>query len=277
MLTPVTAGLAVGNAVGGGTANGVLYANGTGNLATSAGLAFNGATLTLPLGSSATPSLILGNNATNGLVGIGANIYIVVGGGYWGTLDLSNNIFALNSSTTFAWSSGSNSSTGWDVTLNRVSVGALRVGNGNSGINYGSIITGTTDAATTTTPVGSTVTHTTSGVPAAGFGCSQLFTAQSSTTVGQHVGSVVASWVVSTDASRTGRVALFASDYSGIDREGLRVESDGTQAKIGLYGVAATARPTLTYSRGGAGETAAVAAIRVALASLGIVLDSTIA
>jgi len=46
---------------------------------------------------------------------------------------------------------------------------------------------------------------------------------------------------------------------------------------VGLFGVAPVIQPVLTYSKSGAGETAAVAAIRVALASLGIVLDSTIA
>jgi hypothetical protein len=77
------------------------------------------------------------------------------------------------------------------------------------------------------------------------------------------------------DTSYLGRLILKASDHTGTDREGLRVESDGTQALLGFYGANAVARPTLSYSRSGAGETAAVAAIRQALASLGLVIDST--
>lgn len=47
---------------------------------------------------------------------------------------------------------------------------------------------------------------------------------------------------------------------------------DGTT--VGFYGVTPVARPTLTYSR--TGETAAETQLRTALASLGLVLDSTV-
>lgn len=46
---------------------------------------------------------------------------------------------------------------------------------------------------------------------------------------------------------------------------------------FGAFGVTEAAQPTLSYSRSGAGETTAVAAIRTSLASLGWVKDSTTA
>lgn len=60
-------------------------------------------------------------------------------------------------------------------------------------------------------------------------------------------GRVTSAFGASTDASRTGRVSLLACDFTGTDREGIRVESDGTQALVGFYGHAAVAKaPTPT-------------------------------
>jgi hypothetical protein len=48
-------------------------------------------------------------------------------------------------------------------------------------------------------------------------------------------------------------------------------------AYVGFYNTTPVTRPVLSYSRGGAGESAAAAAIRVALASTGLIQDSTTA
>jgi hypothetical protein len=80
-------------------------------------------------------------------------------------------------------------------------------------------------------------------------------------------------WVTSTDATRTARLALSAYDASAA-REGLRVEADGTAARLGFFGSAAVAKPTVTGSRGG---NAALASALTALASLGLMTDSSTA
>jgi Pectate lyase superfamily protein len=51
----------------------------------------------------------------------------------------------------------------------------------------------------------------------------------------------------------------------------------GTGDRVGFYGTTPATRPVLNYSRGGAGETAAEAAMRAALATLGLITDSTTA
>lgn len=95
-----------------------------------------------------------------------------------------------------------------------------------------------------------TISHNSTGTPAAGFGAGLLFTLESSTTVDQSAARFTVAWKVATHASRTVTSKWLASDFNG-EREGLCVESDGTQALIGAYGVAAVARPsayTQTFS-----------------------------
>jgi hypothetical protein len=137
------------------------------------------------------------------------------------------------------------STTGWstaDTTLSRDAAGYLRVRSETAGGNVG-----------------------------------LRFKSKSSTTANQSVGLVEGVWATSTEASRKGRLIGSASDFTGTDREGWRVESDGTQALLSFFGGTAVARPVLSYSRSGAGETAAAAALRQALAVLGLVTDSTTA
>jgi len=81
-------------------------------------------------------------------------------------------------------------------------------------------------------------------------------------------------WVfaTATDASRKGRLSLGAHDALtsvGGPREGVRVESDGTQALLGFYGVTAVARAVLAT---GAGHT--VDDVITALQNLGLVKQS---
>jgi hypothetical protein len=82
------------------------------------------------------------------------------------------------------------------------------------------------------------------------------------------------SWLDSTDATRTSRVTHHV--YSGATKvEYLRAEGDGAGGvKIGILGATAITRPTVTGSRGG---NAALASLLTALASLGLITDSTTA
>jgi hypothetical protein len=86
--------------------------------------------------------------------------------------------------------------------------------------------------------------------------------------------SMIGEWVNSTDATRMSRNRLVAYDYNG-QREGFRVEGDGSQPLIAFYGSEAVPQPSLTYSR--STETTAAAQIRAALVALGLVADNTTA
>jgi hypothetical protein len=67
------------------------------------------------------------------------------------------------------------------------------------------------------------------------------FNRRSSTTGGRQVADLIGEFVVSTDASRTGRFKLRATDFNAT-REVLRGEADGTNPKIGFLGANAVAR-----------------------------------
>ncbi len=95
----------------------------------------------------------------------------------------------------------------------------------------------------------------------------------SSTTTQRDMAYVDAAWADSTDASRKGRLLFYTVDASA-SREGLRIETDGSAAKIGFLGASAVTRPTVTGSRGG---NAALASLLTALANLGLITDSTTA
>lgn len=75
----------------------------------------------------------------------------------------------------------------------------------------------------------------------------------SSTTTGRNLGNIAFTWATATDASRMGRVAIFASDASGTDREGIRIESSGSAPLVGFYGATAVAQATSTAGLTAAG------------------------
>lgn len=79
-------------------------------------------------------------------------------------------------------------------------------------------------------------------------------------------------WSEPTDAIRTGQLNLYASDYSGTDRLGWSIGSDGTQALIGAYGTSPVARQTVTGSKD---SNAALASLITALETLGLITDDT--
>ncbi len=90
----------------------------------------------------------------------------------------------------------------------------------------------------------------------------------SSTSTDRVVGKLACGFSTGTDASRTGYLALSATDYGG-DREGLRVDSNGSAALLGFYGVTPIARAVLAT---GAGHT--VDDVIQALQNLGLVKQS---
>lgn len=96
----------------------------------------------------------------------------------------------------------------------------------------------------------------------------------SSTSTRRDLGYLDMAFVVSTDASHTGRVTLSAADYSSSHtgrREGFRVESDGTQVLTSVNGVAAVARAAaIATPTDLATCITAVTAIRDAIKNFGI-------
>jgi len=98
------------------------------------------------------------------------------------------------------------------------------------------------DTATNTITPTKVWRHNTSGTPAAGYGSSLGVQLQSSTTINRNAAQMQTQWIVATDATRTARYTLFASDFAA-DRECLRIEASGTAAMIGFLGHAAQARP----------------------------------
>lgn len=86
------------------------------------------------------------------------------------------------------------------------------------------------------------------------------------------VAECVHSWVTSTDATRKARFVWNVFDTAA--REVMRGEASGSAPMVGFLGAAAVARPNVTGSRGG---NAALASLLTAIASLGLITDSTTA
>lgn len=112
--------------------------------------------------------------------------------------------------------------------------------------------------------------------PSAGFGGLFPLNAEDSTTDGQNVAVIKFLWRVATHASRQGNLVLSACDSAsgGGGREGVRIGADGTNPMIGFLGATEVARQTVTGSRGG---NAALASFLTAIATEGLITDSTTA
>jgi hypothetical protein len=111
------------------------------------------------------------------------------------------------------------------------------------------------DSGTTNQVQALIVDHTSSGTPAAGFGTRFYFKAKSDTTVSRAQGNIASSWVVATDASRTGRMVLYASDFANDSREGMRVEATGSATAISFFGANAVTQRTMAAWTGTATRT----------------------
>lgn len=104
-----------------------------------------------------------------------------------------------------------------------------------------SLTNATTNAAVTVGTLTKNVTG--AGVGAAGLGPRLVFAAESSTTVDTQQADITATWTDATHASRKTRLALSASD-SAAAREGMRIEADGSVARLGFFGATAVVKPT---------------------------------
>lgn len=68
---------------------------------------------------------------------------------------------------------------------------------------------------------------------------------------------IVGSFVNATVGTQTGELQLFVSDATGTDKEGFRLVSDGTSAKISFFGAASVVRQTGGAATAGATYTSA--------------------
>lgn len=115
--------------------------------------------------------------------------------------------------------------------------------------------------------------HASSNTPAAGFGGRLRFGLESSTTADREALDLDVTWATATDASRAARAVFNLYDF-GAARECLRLEASGSAPMIGFLGAAASARISVTGSRGG---NAALASLLSALATFGLITDNTTA
>jgi len=93
---------------------------------------------------------------------------------------------------------------------------------------------------------------------------------KSSTTSEQVAALISWLWYEATHATRKADLVLSAYDTAA--REGLRIRGAGSAAALGFFGVAPATRPDVTGSRGG---NAALASLLTALATLGLITDSS--
>jgi hypothetical protein len=114
--------------------------------------------------------------------------------------------------------------------------------------------------------------HNTSGTPGTLFGDEIQWLLQSSTTADTLAARLRVTWLDATHATRTSRVQVFAGDSVNVTREIIRGEGDGTGPRIGFLGANASARPAVSGSRA---ANAALASLITALATLGLITDSS--
>ncbi len=101
------------------------------------------------------------------------------------------------------------------------------------------------DAGIGNTPQALILDHSSSNTPQVNFGTILRFNASSDTTASRAQADIVGQWISPTDATRTGRIVFLAFDATAA-REGMRIESDGSTARIGFYGATAVVLPSGT-------------------------------
>lgn len=110
----------------------------------------------------------------------------------------------------------------------------------------------------------------TTATPGANFGTQMTWQAESTTGADRDLASMLATWVVATDASRTARLVLRASDAAA-NREFLRGEASGSAAMIGFLGASAVARQSVAAAATDLATVITLANdIRTALINLGL-------
>ncbi|HYN88095.1 MAG TPA: hypothetical protein VER55_06175 [Ardenticatenaceae bacterium] len=113
--------------------------------------------------------------------------------------------------------------------------------------------------------------HTTA--PSNGFGLRHQFQLKTTTAEDVNAGGFDVLWANATGGSHAARMRLLVDDF-GATREFIRGEADGTQPLLGFYGAAAAARQTVAGSRGG---NTALASLLTALATIGLITNSSTA
>lgn len=148
--------------------------------------------------------------------------------------------------------------------------GGLSVG-GDLNTSSGQIRTYLEDSSSTSRPNTILLDHNSTVTPAAGFGHDILLRGESTTTADRSMAIISTRWAVATDASRRAEMVFSLFDAT-TSRTPLHISTSGSAPTIGFLGASPAARQTVTGSRGG---NAALASLLTALATLGLITDSS--
>ncbi len=162
-------------------------------------------------------------------------------------------------------------STAGDIAM----TGGLNAGTA-TGAAAGQVLATISDAGTTNVVNSVTLTHNSSGTPAAGFGLDFAVNLNSSTTDDQNAFLMRTVWATATHASRKAQTRFFAYDTAA--RRVIDLEASGSAAMIGFLGAAAVVRQNVTGTLTGATLaqlTTVVSNILTALTNLGATTNST--
>jgi len=127
------------------------------------------------------------------------------------------------------------------------------------------------DASTNTMLTVDTIERTSSGTPTAGIGLAYLFKVET-TVSSRNIGQITMKWTDATDASRASQLNLAAYDSASVARNVVSIGGNGSAPILGFYGTAPATKQAPTGSRGG---NAALASLLTALATIGLITDST--
>ena len=213
------------------------------------------------IGVSALQNNTAGTNST--AIGVNALLNYTGSGG---AVAIGQNCarYIADGSTAFTGTGTSNGiyiGTGTKAFDNNADTGAIVIGNAATGLGanttaigttsttaatiYGagthSLTDATTNAAVTVESLIKNVTG--AGVGSSGLGPRLVFGAESSTTVDTTQADITVTWTDATHATRKTRLALSAWD-SAAAREGMRIEADGSVARLGFFGATAVVKPT---------------------------------
>lgn len=126
--------------------------------------------------------------------------------------------------------------------------------------------------ATTNSAVGhSAFTLNTTGTAANGLGPAIFFNVEDDGGTVRNAADIRGVWATAASATRKGRMGLVVYDAAG-GREVIRIETNGSAGMIGFLGTTASAKLTVTGSRGG---NAALASLLTQLATYGLITDSS--
>lgn len=153
-----------------------------------------------------------------------------------------------------------------------LSASGLRIGDGTNATMLLDVTL--SDAATTSTTNVVNLQHISSATPGVGFGVGIRAGLKSTTTENREAGRILWRWDVATDATRASNV-LFSTNYAGTEQEVMVYAgaSGGPKLRF-LGGGTPIQRQTIAGSRGG---NAALTSLLTALASFGLIVDSSTA